>query len=95
MTLQDLLPLLPLLVLSASIVTVMLVTAIKRNHRPSTSSGHRLTFVLSLLGLALSLASLPFASRGLPRSITPLVVVDSFAIFYMALVIAVGLVVVI
>jgi len=87
MTFQDLRPLLPLLVLSAAIVTVLLVTAFKRNHR--------LTFVLSLLGLALSLACLPFASRGLPRSITPLIVVDSFAIFYMALVIAAGLVVVI
>jgi NADH-quinone oxidoreductase subunit N len=87
MTFQDLLPLLPLLVLSASIVTVMLVTAFKRNHL--------LTFVLSLLGLAFSLVSLPFASRGLPRSITPLIVVDSFAIFYLALVLATGLVVVI
>ncbi|MGD8403724.1 MAG: NADH-quinone oxidoreductase subunit N [Anaerolineales bacterium] len=87
MTFQDLLPLLPLLVLSASIVIVMLVTAFKRDHR--------LTFVLSLLGLAFSLVSLPFASRGLPRSITPLIVVDSFAIFYLALVLATGLVVVI
>lgn len=87
MTLQDLRPLLPLLVLSASIVTVMLVIAFKRVHR--------LTFVLTLLGLALSLASLPFASSGLPRSVTPLIVIDSFAIFYMALVLATSLVVVI
>lgn len=87
MTIQDLRPLLPLLVLAASIVTVLLVTAFKRDHR--------LTFVLSLLGLAFSLASLPFASRGLPLSITPLIVVDSFAIFYMALVMAASLVVII
>jgi NADH-quinone oxidoreductase subunit N len=86
MTLQDLRPLLPLLVLSAAIVTVMLVTAFKRNHR--------LTFFLTLLGLALSLAALPLASSGLPRSITPLIVVDGFAIFYIALVLAASLVVV-
>jgi len=87
MTFQDLRPLLPLLVLAASIVTVLLVTAFKRNHR--------LTFVLSLLGLVLSLACLPVASRGLPRSITPLVVIDSFAIFYMALVLTTSLVLII
>lgn len=87
MNIQDLIPLLPFLVLSASIVTVLLVIAFKRDHR--------LTFVLSLFGLALSLASLPFASRGLPRSITPLVVIDNFAIFYLALVLATSLVVII
>ena len=63
MTFQDLIPLLPILVLSASIVTVMLVTAVKRNHR--------LIFSLTLLGLALSIIALPFASSGLPRSVTP------------------------
>jgi len=86
MTIQDLRPLLPLLVLSAAIVTVMLVTAFKRDHR--------LTFLLTLLGLALSLAVLLVASNGLPRSVTPLVVVDGFAIFYIALVLAASLVVV-
>jgi len=95
MTFSDLIPLLPLLVLSASIVTVMLVTAFKRNHRPSTSSGHRLIFSLTLLGLALSVVALPFASNGLPRSVTLLLMVDQFAIFYMGLVLATSLVVVI
>jgi NADH-quinone oxidoreductase subunit N len=86
MTLQDLRPLLPLLVLSAAIVTVMLVTAFKRDHR--------FIFILTLLGLALSLAVLPLASSGLPRPVTPLVVVDSFAIFYIGLVLAASLAVV-
>jgi NADH-quinone oxidoreductase subunit N len=87
MTFSDLIPLLPLLVLSASIVTVMLVTAFKRNHR--------LIFSLTLLGLVLSIIALPFASSGLPRSVTPLLVVDQFAIFYMGLVLATSFVVVI
>ena len=86
MTLQDLIPLLPLLVLSAAILTVMLATAFKRDHR--------LAFVLTLLGLSLALAVLPLASTGLPRFITPLVVVDGFAIFYIGLVLAASLVVV-
>jgi NADH-quinone oxidoreductase subunit N len=87
MTLQDLRPLLPLLVLSAAIVTVMLVTAFKRDHR--------LAFVLTLIGLVLSLAALPLASSGLPRTVTPLVVIDGFALFYIALVLAASLVVVV
>ncbi len=87
MTLQDLIPLLPLLVLAASIVIVMLVIAFQRSHR--------LTFALTLLGLALSLAALPLASAsGLPRPITALVMVDGFAIFYIGLVLAASLVVV-
>jgi NADH-quinone oxidoreductase subunit N len=86
MTLQDLPALLPLLVLFASILTVMLVTAFKRDHR--------LAFILTLLGLALSLAALPVASSGLPRPITALVMVDGFAIFYIGLVLAASLAVV-
>jgi NADH-quinone oxidoreductase subunit N len=86
MTIQDFRPLLPLLVLAAAIVITMLVIAFKRSHR--------LIFILTLLGLALSLVVLFPASTGLPRNITPLVVVDGFAIFYMGLVLAASLVVV-
>jgi hypothetical protein len=86
MTGQDLVSLLPLLVLTASIVIVMLVTAFWRNHR--------LTFGLILTGLVLSLLSLPLASRALPHRVTPLLVVDQFAVFYMALVFLTSLVVV-
>lgn len=87
MTVQDLRPLLPLLTLSASILTVMLVTTFKRSHR--------FIFSLSLLGLTLSLASLFFASDGLPRSITPVLLVDTFGLFYTALILVTSLVVVI
>jgi len=87
MTLQDLISTLPLLILSASILTVMLVTAFKRSHK--------LTFGLTIIGLVLSLASLPFASHGLPHPVTPLLVVDGFAIFYIALVLITSLVVVV
>jgi NADH-quinone oxidoreductase subunit N len=86
MTIQDFRPLLPLLVLAVAIVITMLVIAFKRSHR--------LIFILTLLGLVLSLVVLFPASTGLPRNITPLIVVDGFAIFYMGLVLAASLVVV-
>lgn len=86
-TIQDLVSLVPLLILSASIVTVMLVVAFWRNHR--------LTFVLTFTGLALSLVTLPLASRVLPLPLTPLLIMDGFAIFYIALVLVTSLVIVV
>jgi NADH-quinone oxidoreductase subunit N len=86
MTIQDLVSLLPLLVVAASTVTVMLVTAFRRNHR--------LVFALTLIGLVLALVTLPLASRALPRPVTPLLIIDEFAIFYIALILLTSLVVV-
>ena len=87
MTIQDLVSLLSLLILSAAIVAVMLAAAFWRNHR--------LTFTLTFLGLALPLITLPLASaRALPLPLTPLLVMDGFAIFYIALILLTSLVVV-
>jgi len=85
MTVSGLISLLPALVLSASIVILMLVAAFRRDHR--------LTFALTLLGLAAALASLPVAARGLPVGVTPLLIVDGFAIFYIGLILATSLIV--
>ncbi|HEX9387232.1 MAG TPA: NADH-quinone oxidoreductase subunit N [Anaerolineales bacterium] len=87
MPIQDLISLFPLLILSASIVTVMLVAAFWRNHR--------LTFSLTLFGLILSLISLPLASRTLPLPLTSLLIIDEFAIFYIGLILVASLVVVV
>lgn len=87
MTLQDFRPLLPLLTLTASILILMLVTAFKRNHR--------LIFSLALIGLTVSFASLFFISADPPHFITPLLVVDSFSVFYVGLVLFTSFVVVI
>ncbi|MGH8802455.1 MAG: NADH-quinone oxidoreductase subunit N, partial [Casimicrobiaceae bacterium] len=76
----DLLALLPLLVLSASVVVVMLVAAFYR--RP------RVVMSVALLGLALSFAALPLAATVVPRQVTPLLTIDWFALFYMGLVFA-------
>ncbi|PAU63132.1 NADH-quinone oxidoreductase subunit NuoN [Pseudomonas indica] len=70
--------LLPLLVLSATIVVVMLAIAWRRHHS--------LTFMLSVIGLNLALLSIIPALRVAPLEVTPLLLVDRFACFYMALI---------
>ncbi|MET1076542.1 MAG: NADH-quinone oxidoreductase subunit NuoN [Pseudomonas sp.] len=77
-TTQHLLALLPLLVTCATLVVVMLAIAWRRNHA--------LTFVLSIIGLNLALLSLVPALQAAPLAVTALLQVDSFAIFYMGLI---------
>jgi len=79
-TTQHFIALLPLLITSATIVLVMLAIAWKRNHA--------MTFGLSVLGLNLALLSLLPALDVTPIDVTPLLLVDKFACYYMALVLA-------
>ncbi len=79
-TRADLLALLPLLVLGASVVVVMLAAAFSRRARTP--------MLLALLGLALALASLPLAHQAAPRQVTPLMIIDGFALFTMGLIFA-------
>jgi NADH-quinone oxidoreductase subunit N len=76
----DLLALLPLLVLGAAIVVVMLAAAFSRHARTP--------MLLALLGLALALAALPLAQQAAPRQVTPLLMIDGFALYCMGLVFA-------
>lgn len=78
MTITDLTAILPLIIIAAASVAVMLVVAFYRNHR--------LTAILTLVGLALAAASLPVISSLAPRQVTPLLIIDSYALFYMGLV---------
>lgn len=80
LTTQHFIALLPLLITSASIVVVMLAIAWKRNHS--------WTYGLSVLGLNLALLSLLPALKVTPLQVTPLLLVDNFACYYMALVLA-------
>jgi NADH-quinone oxidoreductase subunit N len=80
LTTQHFIALLPLLVTSATIVVVMLAIAWKRNHA--------WTFILSILGLNLALLSIIPAASVTPIQVTPLLLVDKFACYYMALVLA-------
>jgi len=80
LTTQHFIALLPLLVTSATIIVVMLAIAWKRNHA--------MAFILSVLGLNLALLSLIPAVEVTPLQVTPLLLVDKFACYYMALVLA-------
>lgn len=86
LTIQHFTALLPLLVTSATIVVVMLAIAWRRHHG--------LTYVLSGAGLGLSLLALIPAMHAAadPLAVTPLLVVDNFAGFYIGLILAATLV---
>ncbi len=71
----DLIALSPLLVLAASAVAVMLAAAFLP----------RSALLLTLFGLLLSAAALPFAAGAGARQATPLILIDRYALYYMGL----------
>lgn len=73
----DLLVLLPLVIVAATSILVMVGIAIRRSHL--------LALLLTVAGLTAAFASLWFAVPLTPRQVTPLVIVDRFALFYIAL----------
>jgi NADH-quinone oxidoreductase subunit N len=70
----------PLLIISATAVFLMLSIAIRRNHRAAA--------IISLLGLAIALGSLPFASSAAPRQVTASLILDLYSFLYMAILIS-------
>jgi NADH-quinone oxidoreductase subunit N len=76
----DLTALLPLIVLAASPAVLLLVIAFLRSHL--------LTLLLTLLGLVLAFGALFVARSGGPQAVTPLLVVDGYARFYVGLLVA-------
>lgn len=72
--LQDLIPLLPLLVVTGVAVLVMLLIAVKRSHTISCAT----TICGIAVALIATLAVLPFAGQ----QITPLLVIDNFSLFF-------------
>ena len=77
MNAADFIALLPLTTISATAIIVMIAIAIRRNHK--------VTVVISLFGIVAALASLSLATSDAPRQITTLLVLDSYARFYMAI----------
>ncbi len=75
----DVLALLPLLVLTGTIVVVLLAISVRRSHAVAV--------VLSLSGLALAFVALFVAAPHVPRPVTDLVTVDGYALFYTGLVV--------
>jgi NADH-quinone oxidoreductase subunit N len=78
LTHSDLLVLLPLIIVAASAVSAMLAAAFYRRTQP--------VMVLSLLGLIISFAVLPLAASVGARQVTPLLIMDNYALFYMGLI---------
>jgi NADH-quinone oxidoreductase subunit N len=74
----DLIPLLPLILVSATAIVVLIEIAIRRNYQ--------VVYATSLIGLVLSGFSLSIASQNLPRHITPLLVVDSYGLYFVAII---------
>jgi NADH-quinone oxidoreductase subunit N len=78
MNIGDLTALSPFIMLSITIVVVMLAIALRRSHM--------LTVVLTLLGLALTLASISGAICTAPREVTSLIKIDHYALFFLGLI---------
>ena len=83
MTLPDLITILPFIVVTAAVVVLMLLIAFYRHHG--------LTAGVAMIGLAAAFAAL-FAVRFYApgRQVTPLILVDNYALFFMGLLFAAG-----
>ncbi|AEI74723.1 NADH-quinone oxidoreductase subunit N [Candidatus Moranella endobia PCVAL] len=82
-TVQQLIALLPLLIIGLTVVVVMLCIAWRRKHF--------INVILTTLGLSMAMLSLWYVVRNGPLDVTPLIRVDGFAIFYTGLVLMVSL----
>ena len=84
---NDFIALLPLIVMASASVAVMLGIAASRSHGFTAS--------LALFSIYLAILSLVIAYSEVPRQVTPLIVIDKFAILYMALILLSGAAVII
>lgn len=82
-SLHDLVALLPLLIIGFTAVVVMLAIAFSRHHWWNAT--------LTVVGLNLALISLFAAAEMTPRTVTPMFVIDGYAIFYMAFILMTAL----
>jgi len=80
MSAPDLITLLPLLTVAATTLIAMLLIAFYRRHRATAG--------VAVAGLLLALASLALAPPHIPRVVTPLLIVDGYALFFLGLLLA-------
>jgi NADH-quinone oxidoreductase subunit N len=85
MTLTDVFTMLPFIVIAGTILVLMLVIAFYRHHL--------VALLVTLSGLGLVFVTLPIVSSRLEAQITPLIIFDGFALFYVGLLVAAGMVV--
>ncbi len=76
----DSIALLPLLIVAGTAVLTMVLVAIRRSHAA--------TVIVTLAGLAAAFGSLWSAASVAPRRVTPLLIVDHYAVFYTGLILA-------
>jgi NADH-quinone oxidoreductase subunit N len=79
----DAIALSPLLALASAVVVAMLFSAFLRRHAVVAAAAAG--------GLSGGLLLLPVAGATVPRAITPVIIVDSYALFYLGLVLGAGL----
>jgi len=87
MTLADLYAILPIVLLAVTAVAIMLAVAWRRSHTVAA--------VLSLVGLIASLIAVLREAPARPRPVTPLLLVDGFALFFMGLLLIAALAVIV
>lgn len=80
---EDFIALLPLLVTALSSLIVLLLAAFRRDHP--------LVAVVTSLGLTAAFLTLPVAAGVAPRRVTPLLLIDAYALFYAGLILAASL----
>src|SRR3984885_6548586 len=80
MNASDLLALSPLLLIALTTVVVMLAIAFRRSHAVAAR--------LALTGLAAAFLSIGAAAARVPRQVTPLLLIDRYALFYVGLIVA-------
>lgn len=82
-TIQELIALLPLMLIGLTAVVVMLAIAFARHHWWNAT--------ITVVGLNLTLLSLFVVGQVVPLEVTPMMMVDGYAIFYMAFVLITAL----
>lgn len=74
----DLIPLLPLILVSVTAVAIIIEIAIRRNYQ--------VAYVTCLIGLLVSGLSLFIAFQKIPAKVTPLLVIDSYGLYFVAII---------
>ena len=85
MNASDMTALMPFIIVAAAAIGVMMLIAFYRRHA--------LTALLTMAGFAASFFALFYSSSVIPRPVTPLLVLDGYAFFYIGLILAAGFVV--
>lgn len=82
MNAQDLVGLLPIIVIAGASVVLMLTISVRRDYQ--------LAWWVALVGLLLSMVTVTIAWNTVPIQVTPLIIIDQYALFFTTLLIASG-----